>query len=200
MAAARAPWLSPSGILSDRSNHRSWVEANSLYLEPQELAGLLEADASSVIILDVRDDDAEGGHIASALHFPDTTFRERLDEVVALVRSKDPKFVVLHCMESIMRGPRCAKRLFDAFGAGSALAGRIRVLKGGANTWIRKHFADARLVEDFDVEFWWGALPAGGSGGEAGGSKGGSGAGGGKGGSGAGGSGGGGGASLCPPS
>jgi len=126
-------------------------------MEPTALVSVLESAPASVLILDVRDSDAEGGHITGAIHVPDSTFVGRLEEVLGLVRSRKPALIVLHCMESVARGPRCARRLFDAFGAAAPEAANIRVLRGGADGWIRKHFANSTLVEGFDVEYWWGA-------------------------------------------
>ena len=67
--------------------------------------------------------------------------------------------VVFHCMESVRRGPRCARRFVDAMQALAAEshappALHVRVLEGGADQWMRHHFEDARLVEGYDEGCW----------------------------------------------
>jgi hypothetical protein len=92
------------------------------------------------------------------LHFPDSTFVERLDEIIGLLRTRHPELVVLHCMESIRRGPRCARRLRDALerlpsATAPVDASAVRVLRGGADRWLRRHWRGP-LVEGWDNAFW----------------------------------------------
>jgi hypothetical protein len=57
-------------------------------------------------------------------------------------------------MESVRRGPRCAKRLLARLAAESAAARPVvRVLRGGADRWIRRYWKGP-LVEGFDGAYW----------------------------------------------
>lgn len=65
--------------------------------------------------------------------------------------------VVFHCMESVRRGPRCARRLrayFDGCRSKPCSVPSIRVLEGGADQWVRRFYGDPSKVEDFDDEYW----------------------------------------------
>ncbi len=65
--------------------------------------------------------------------------------------------VVLHCMESIRRGPRCARRLFlqlENLEEKLDLIVNLRVLEGGADRWVRKYFNNSDLVEEYDENYW----------------------------------------------
>jgi hypothetical protein len=116
-----ASWLQPSLPRAlDLSDHYVWAKDNGLYLDGALVVERITTWPQSVIVLDVRDDDAVGGHIAGALHWPDSTFDDRLTELLGLIRErqgiqKSPPqgvastdednspldlLVVLHCMET----------------------------------------------------------------------------------------------------
>lgn len=184
-----------------------WAKEIGLYIDQDELVALLKDESERLLVVDTRDDDVGGGHVRGALHCPDGTFLHGgLDKVLSCVKERagatdKPVTVVLHCMESARRGPRCARWLAeavhaeealdsprewhrselsapaatvadsDAGGAGGAGATscstsirtvpRIRVLRGGADQWIRRFWKDDRLVEGFDAEYWgWGGTSA----------------------------------------
>lgn len=54
------------------------------YIQDYQLARLWKdkASSSSVAIVDVRDDDFEGGNIPGCLHIPSTEFPEKVNELV----------------------------------------------------------------------------------------------------------------------
>jgi hypothetical protein len=63
-------------------------------------------------------------------------------------------------MESIRRGPRCAKRLIGRLAQIHTTRAyvtfpvpTVRVLRGGADGWLRRHWRDS-LVEGFDDAYW----------------------------------------------
>ena len=168
---AAESWLRPSRPPADTSDHYAWAVSSGVYIAVEEVESRLLHSNSGLktIILDVRDDDAAGGHIAGAHHFPDSTFVERTDELLELLRSRRPELVVLHCMESVRRGPRCAKRLREVLeearncpaGADLPAPSAIRVLRGGADRWLRRHWKGL-LVEGWDDAYWgWEAGAAG---------------------------------------
>ncbi|KAI9839246.1 MAG: hypothetical protein M1819_003240 [Sarea resinae] len=72
------------------------------------VASSITSPDSPIAIIDVRDDDHIGGHIASSTHIPSTTFHSptQLSSLVHKLRSKN--MVVFHCALSQQRGPRAA--------------------------------------------------------------------------------------------
>ncbi len=154
------------------------------------------------IVVDCRDDDSVGGHITGALHIPDGEWDshcnrlfEEIDEAVKRARKKATEQgnanqivvnVVFHCMESLRRGPRCARRTYlhlqshftalphSSFlttdGTASSISNpasqthplvriQLRVLEGGADRWIRRFYSITQLVSEFDDRYW-GFLPS----------------------------------------
>ena len=153
----------------------TWAKLNGVYMEQSELVSLMrdERTRCATLVVDVRDDDRAGGHVAGSLHAADSTFDAAA--VHAAVCDANATTVVFHCMESVRRGPRCAQRLAShvdeaggAYQSCSANAVEIRVLKGGADQWIRRFHKDSSLVADFDNEFW-GFYPLDGEGDDGGG-------------------------------
>lgn len=62
-----------------------------------------------IAVIDVRDDDHIGGHIAGSTHVPSSTLDYRVPELVRTLQRK--KVVVFHCMLSQQRGPSAALRV-----------------------------------------------------------------------------------------
>ena len=137
-----------------------WAKDIGAYLSPDELESrLLDHDKSgSVLVVDVRDDDAVGGNIKGALHLWDSSDWENVSmpRLITEIATRKPDLVVFHCMESLRRGPRCAKRLFTYLQINERLDKHpdIRILTGGADRWIRKHYKNPALVENFCDDYW----------------------------------------------
>lgn len=83
--------------------------------------------------------------------------------VIAAARrsSSSPVTVIFHCMESIRRGPRCARRLFLQLQMSAESADEvsspplaIKVLQGGADQWMRDFYSDIRLVDGYNNDIW----------------------------------------------
>lgn len=66
----------------------------------------------SVLVVDVRDSDFEGGHIRGCLNRPALNFDQDADVDEFIDRELKPgiKTVVMHCALSQVRGPHCAQR------------------------------------------------------------------------------------------
>ena len=62
----------------------------------------------ALAIIDVRDSDYIGGHIATSTHVPSSTLDYNIPSLVRQLREKD--VVVFHCMLSQQRGPGAALR------------------------------------------------------------------------------------------
>ena len=155
-----------------RSDWFRWAHKEArIYVRREELVERLRSNAPTVVV-DVRDDDAVGGHIRVALHLADEEFDgasvraifDRAREVASKQSSSEADAdatvqVVLHCMESVQRGPRCARRLvvsLEAMRASMAELPRmsVHVLEGGFDQWCRRHWQDESLVEQYDDEIW----------------------------------------------
>jgi rhodanese-related sulfurtransferase len=75
-------------------------ERTVTYMEPEELAARLRADAAEddareLVVVDVRDDDFDYRLIRGALLIPSAEFPERVDEVLS--RHSHNKDIVFHC-------------------------------------------------------------------------------------------------------
>lgn len=119
------------------------------YVQPHELCEMLSTPEkqSRVLVLDVRDDDWCGGNIKGSLNIPSEVFDEELDGIVdKLVVGKE--VVVVHCMFSQERGPRCAGRLAQRLKARGILSLRVLVLRGGFKGWLSQYRHDSDMVEN----------------------------------------------------
>lgn len=139
-------------IGGDYHGHYDWCKQKGWYVGQDELVSLLQSD-EIVLVVDVRDDDHLGGNIKGSIHVPDGTFWKTIGDTATLI--KQGSTVVFHCMESARRGPRCAFRLHKYLSEEQPqLNCSIRVLRGGADLWIRRFFRDPTLVENFDNDYW----------------------------------------------
>ena len=75
-------------------------QLSSLLLRPEV--------APSLAIIDVRDADHVGGHIAGSTHVPSSSLDYRIPELIRKLGEKD--IVVFHCALSQQRGPSAALR------------------------------------------------------------------------------------------
>ena len=69
---------------------------------------LLSQTASTVAVIDVRDDDHVGGHIHGSKNIPSSTLDYRIPEIVRTLA--DRSAVIFHCALSQQRGPSAALR------------------------------------------------------------------------------------------
>ena len=158
-----------------RGNWYSWAEEMGLYIEQSSLEDMMNDSDTKYLVIDTRDDDAQGGSIKGGIHLPDGKWDEKSSQKIldsASTTAKDT-FVVFHCMESARRGPRCARRFleylinflridYDVINEPAALRNlekysgipRVRILKGGADLWIRHYHRRDSKVENFDDNFW----------------------------------------------
>lgn len=101
------------------------LSAMSLYSLPtlgrisrEKLSTLLlsPTSAPSLTIIDVRDGDHVGGHIAGSTHVPSSSLDYRMPELIRKLADKD--IVVFHCALSQQRGPSAALRYLRERGSG----------------------------------------------------------------------------------
>ena len=148
--------------VAPRADCYHWAWESGLYLSRDALLEQLATAGASVLVVDVRDEDVAGGMISGAINRPDGQWDDTV--VVELLYGRRCGTIVLHCMESARRAPRCAFRLVKALDA-LELAGvppdprpEVRVLEGGMDQWMRRHWQDATKVSGYDDDFWGYAL------------------------------------------
>lgn len=170
------------GGVGPRSDWYHWARGEGLYITREALLERMDAQGGGagehLIVVDVRDDDAIGGHIKGAIHLPDCEFgaqsiaslleRARIlshGEQAEQAEPAVPVLVVLHCMESARRAPRCARRIACALDAlvteglllepsPGARPIDVRVLEGGFDQYARRFWADPGRVADYDDDYW----------------------------------------------
>ncbi|GLC45954.1 hypothetical protein PLESTB_001200700 [Pleodorina starrii] len=124
------------------------------YLEPVQLATALRhpQQKDRVLVLDVRDEDFAGGHIRGAVNAPSEDWADdpHIDGLIdAHLKGKDT--VVVHCMFSQQRGPRCAMRLARRLDARmDASRPAVYVLRGGFTGFVRQYRHEHDLVEGYE--------------------------------------------------
>jgi rhodanese-related sulfurtransferase len=74
----------------------------------ESLASLLKEQHPSLAVIDVRDNDYIGGHIAGGTNVPSDTHDYKMPELVRTLQDKET--VVFHCALSQQRGPKAALR------------------------------------------------------------------------------------------
>ncbi|SPO31937.1 related to YCH1 - phosphatase [Ustilago trichophora] len=115
-----------------------------------------------VAIVDVRDDDFEGGNIVSATNHPSSKFADEIQDLI-YGPLKDYKQVVFHCHLSQQRGPKAAGQYAQARQA-ALETGKLKdeaqpkqdvlVLRGGFSEFQDKYKKDPAVVEKYDASAW----------------------------------------------
>ncbi|KAF8319101.1 Rhodanese-like protein [Clavulina sp. PMI_390] len=108
------------------------------------------------VIVDVRDEDFEGGNIPGCIHLPSYTFDRDVDDLAQ--RVKKVKNVIFTCFYSQQRGPLAARKFRDIRDATVEMEfeQNIYVLGGGMSRFISYFGEDEKYIENYDPEFWSG--------------------------------------------
>ena len=143
-----------------------WAVENEKYLSRLYVLEcfLGQHPEKTIIVVDNRDKcDNHGGKVVNSIQLPDENWIEEGYSEILFRRllehhqqhPKLPIFLIFHCMESVRRGPRCAKR-FEEFMATREVEFdySIHVLEGGGDQWIRNYYTNPLLVENYDDEVW----------------------------------------------
>ena len=150
---------------SDMKDLYPWCKKHCMYIDQEDLVDLI-INQKPHLVFDSRDDDHVGGNVRGSYHIPDSEWDAHvplvIEKIDSLLKYRGIKMtdliVIFHCMESVRRGPRCAFRLTKYFEEEGIAPPCIKVLQGGAHCWIHNYYSDARLVDNFDNEYW-GILP-----------------------------------------
>ncbi|KAI5121077.1 hypothetical protein M0805_008590 [Coniferiporia weirii] len=130
------------------------------YIRGEELAELIKSGAevnAEYLVIDVRDDDRIGGHIAGSVHAPSYTFLNHVQELVE--KTKNVPKVIFHCALSQERGPKAA-RIYSELRSeqeekeGKEKSHEVYVLRGGFTEFQLRHRNDPKLIEGWDKEVW----------------------------------------------
>ena len=107
-------------------------------VEPVELLTIMGVDSNDAnsspsntnyIIVDVRDDDFNGGNLVGAVNYPSITFESKLDELYN--KCADKNQVIFHCAYSKQRGPTCARQFIEYIDKNALPNKDVKVLSGG---------------------------------------------------------------------
>ncbi|TIA32364.1 Rhodanese-like protein [Aureobasidium pullulans] len=138
----------------------------------ESLAGLIKDKHPSMAVIDVRDSDYIGGHIAGGTNIPSNTHDYKMPELVRTL--KDKETVVFHCALSQQRGPSAALRYLRVRERLSpAKEGEVKmveevegekvpeskgqtvyVLDGGFVKWQELYGEDKELTEGYEKDIW----------------------------------------------
>lgn len=153
--SASASGISGSRPVSDAHSTVAVMTSRVLRMSAEELAALIKSKpaAKQLVVIDVRDEDHEGGHIAGSVNVPSDSFYIRQRELIE--EYGDYERVVFHCMQSQIRGPRCASIYASQLDEQKhkAYSGTY-VLTGGFLGWVYKYKDDPELLENFNPSFW----------------------------------------------
>lgn len=117
----------------------NYTIANLPRISREKLASLIRSKSPSLAVIDVRDSDYIGGHIAGGTNAPVHTHDYRMPELIRTLKDKDT--VVFHCALSQQRGPSSAlrylreKERLEGLEAGASKDGE-GVVEGGQTVYV----------------------------------------------------------------
>lgn len=125
-------------------------------LMPQRRAMMtLSMKITSLLIIDVRRTDYEGGAIRGSLNIPAQGFWWNRGMLYELAYKADMEWVVFTCSSSNGRGPRCAAWFLEHV---RNTAGdqdmQVMVLEGGVKGWVKGGEQYTRLMDGYQQEHW----------------------------------------------
>ncbi|KAF2719902.1 hypothetical protein K431DRAFT_227603 [Polychaeton citri CBS 116435] len=143
------------------SSEEPWYAA---FPEPKGKADLMPArrammtlsmKIASLLIIDVRRTDYDGGSIRGSLNIPAQGFWWNRGMLYELAYKADMEWVVFTCGSSNGRAPRCAAWFLDFV---RNVAGdtdmQVMVLEGGIKGWVKSGPQFTQLMDGFKEEHW----------------------------------------------
>lgn len=130
------------------------------FISGDELAEIIKGDGEAkkdYLVVDVRDEDFEGGNIKNAANWPSKQLSTTVDELVN--DAKDVPLLIFHCTLSQMRGPTAARKYVQSRvksleeGEGNPNQ-EVVVLQDGFSLFQSKFKDDPELVENWDEKVW----------------------------------------------
>ncbi|KAL0960720.1 hypothetical protein HGRIS_005746 [Hohenbuehelia grisea] len=127
------------------------------YMNADELAQLIKSGKvpkKDYLVVDVRDDDWEGGNIKGSVNIPSNAFLLNVDNLVK--DTKEVPLIVFHCALSQQRGPKAA-RIYEETRRNvveNDIPHEVVILRDGFTQFQVKHKDDPELVENWDKDVW----------------------------------------------
>ncbi|KAK4937931.1 hypothetical protein LTR28_009713 [Elasticomyces elasticus] len=109
---------------------------------------------SSLLLIDVRRTDYEGGCIRGSLNVPAQGFWWNRGVLYEIAYKADVEWVVFYCGSSSGRGPRCAAWFQDHLRAVGDENMQAMTLEGGIKGWVRDGEQYVRLMDGYKEEYW----------------------------------------------
>ncbi|KAL7717379.1 Rhodanese domain-containing protein [Entamoeba marina] len=119
------------------------------YVDDEQLISWIKDKVTKIQIIDVRGSDVNGLVIHGAINYPVSVFKESIDQILDKYHSYD--YIIVHCMRSQQRGPRCAEFLKRRFYSSKYYATsnvQIVILEGGFGRFYNKHFNEPELFDE----------------------------------------------------
>ncbi|OQN97797.1 hypothetical protein B0A48_16118 [Cryoendolithus antarcticus] len=123
---------------------------------PQRRAQMiLSMRIASMLIIDVRRTDYEGGSIRGSLNIPAQGFWWNRGMLYELAYKSDMEWVVFTCGSSNGRGPRCAAWFLEHVREVAEDANmNVMVLEGGVKGWVKAGPQYTALMDGYDEAHW----------------------------------------------
>lgn len=128
------------------------------FLAPEVLRSWLANGPSTskkLMIVDVRDDDFQGGHIRDCFHILSQEFDSYLPQLQETLLTKNYSDIVFHCALSQVRGPKATLKYLRALDSLPEEDSRrleqinVWVLQGGYQGWHRLYGNDNKVTVRF---------------------------------------------------
>ncbi|KAG7193138.1 uncharacterized protein KQ657_000892 [Scheffersomyces spartinae] len=125
------------------------------FLAPEVLRNWLTKESKRLIIVDVRDDDFQTGHIRDCFHILSHEFDSYLPQLQQTLLAKDYSDIIFHCALSQVRGPKATLKYLRALNSLREDESRqldqinVWVLEGGYQAWHRLYGNDNKVTVRF---------------------------------------------------
>ena len=116
---------------------------------------ILSMKIASMLIVDVRREDYEGGAIRGSLNIPAQGFWWNRGMLYELAYKSDIEWVVFTCKSSGGRGTRCAGWFLEHVrNVAQNSQMQVMVLEGGVKGWVKAGAEYIRLMDGFREDHW----------------------------------------------
>ena len=116
---------------------------------------IISMKISSMLIIDVRRTDYEGGAIRGSINIPAQGFWWNRGMLYELAYKAGMEWVVFTCGSSNGRGPRCAGWFLEHVrNVAEDLDMQVLVLEGGVKGWVKAGPQYIQLMDGFREEHW----------------------------------------------
>ena len=116
---------------------------------------ILSMKIASMLIIDVRRTDYEGGAIRGSLNIPAQGFWWNRGMLYELAYKADMEWIVFTCGSSNGRGPRCAGWFLEFVrNVVEDVNMQVMVLEGGIKGWVKAGPQFTGLMDGFREEYW----------------------------------------------